>query len=390
MKKEGRIKIRYIGKEKGLLGEEALAWWLLAIATFFLLFAMHHYIVVAGWTGVVTEMQPSHLYPPLLDNGYPWAEIEVGHGGRSLLHGAIWIQQNIVMRYFVNTLFIIILLLVGVAYLYHDLFEQFLNTRLRTFLPRIVFGLILAYTNIYIIEALMTLAKGGYVLLYNAPGPFKSWQRPDFLEWIIPEYAHAGTWWGGVLDWLAKGYLGFIWVFVVQLEVLSILLMVTIRDFLLAVILVLLPIASLLLIHPWTQRIGSRLWWLAIDLVFLPIVMIIPLMLLGLVRNSVSFTIAGLTIVIGSLYLIALEPFVLTGAGFSRAGTVLAGGLAGGQLGGSMFTAQERLGGGFQAGAQRLREVGVERFAEWRKARKESRMRVPLNNLSQVVKEGGK
>ena len=57
-------------------------------------------------------------------------------------------------------------------------------------------------------------------------------------------------------------------------------------------------------------------------------------------HNSISFTIAGVAITIGAIYLIAQEPFVLTGAGFSRAGTMLTGGIVGGQFGGQMITAQ--------------------------------------------------
>ena len=352
-----RIYDKKEGGQLGVIGAAILIGF--AIATFFLIWEMNRYVATVGWTGVVTEMHPDNLYPPLLRNGMPISEVVLGHGAKSLLYGAIWIQQHVVLRYIVNGLFLFFVLLVGIAYLYYDLFEQYLNTRLKTLLPRIVFGIILAYSSIWIIEALMVLGKATYVLFWNLPAPFNNWQNPAFITSISPHVRVPGDFMG-LLNAIANGYLGFIWVFVIVMEVLSTLILIAVRDFLLALLLVVLPIASLLLIHPWTQRIGSRLWWLAVDLVFLPIIMIIPLALLGLVHNSISFTIAGLAITIGSIYLIAQEPFVLTGAGFTRAGSMLSVGLAGGQLGGSMITAQRVMPSAMMGAGRRLAPVGAE------------------------------
>ncbi len=371
-------------KEEGLFGEDALILIFFAIGAFFLILAMNHYVVVAAWTGFIELMKPDKLYPSLLKNGAPNQDITIGNGFSSLLGGAIWIQQNIILRKFVNALFVIILLLVGIAYLYHDLFEQYLHTRMREFLPRIVFGLILAFSNIYILEMLMVLAKGAYVTLYNAPlGEFQLWQNANFLEFInLPQvHAHGIL---GYLDAISRAYLSFIWVFIGAMEALALLILVAVRDFMFAVLLVLLPIASLLIIHPWTQRIGSRLWWLIIDLTFLPIVMIIPLMLMGLVHNSIAFTIAGLTITIGALYLIAQEPFVLSGAGFTRGGAVLTAGLQGGALGGSLITAHGTAGSLYSQSTSPLVGRVAQGAVNGLKSPRNVMMPLPFNNMGDL------
>ena len=352
-------------KEEGQFG---LATILFAIAAFILVIFINWELVHYSWLGFVTNMKPDALYPSLLNSkGFPISKIELNNGFKSILYGSIWLQQNIVMRYIVNVLFLLLLLFVGIAYLYFDLFERFLNTRLKEFIPRIVFGLILAYGGIYVLEALMYFAKGGYVLFYDLPHPFNAWQDPDFLAGIgLPQLTPKGSgMWSSLMGSLASNYIRFIWVFIAGSEAIILLVLVAVRDMLFGVVLVLLPIASLLLIHPWTERIGSRLWWLSIDLLFLPVVMIIPLALMGLVHNSVSFTIAGLTVTIGTLYLISREPMVLSGAGFTRGGEVLRGGVQGGMLGGSIITpgGLERRGSESLAGAHRAAATSLANWA---------------------------
>ena len=333
------MKVTINKKEYGLFGSDAVVIIIFSIATLLLLFFMNQYVARASWVGFVTEMHPDQLFPNLLKNGYPNAEVVTGDGAKSLFYGAIWLQEHIVLRYIVGGLFVFFLFLIGISYLYFDLFEQYLNTKLKTFLPRIVFAIILAVSSVWILQGLMYMSEGAYVLFWNLPSPFSDWKNSDFLAFIgLPQF-HANGFWG-TLNILAHLYFAFIWIFIVVMEAVSLLILVAVRDYLFAILIVILPIASFLLVHPWTQKIGSRLWWLAVDLIFLPVVMIIPLSLMGLIHGSVSFMIAGITITIGSLYLIAQEPFVLSGAGFTRAGSVLTSGMQGGALGGSIVTAQ--------------------------------------------------
>jgi len=119
---------------------------------------------------------------------------------------------------------------------------------------------------------------------------------------------------------LAQWFMRYIWSFLAVNFSVMLLMVVVVRDVLFGVLIVLLPMASLFLLTPWTSKIGERIWGLTIDLILLPFVMIIPLMLVGTVANSVSFVIAGLVISTGAIYLLATEPFILSGIGFGRAG----------------------------------------------------------------------
>ncbi len=337
MRKERRFDVKYKRKEKGLFGIDAVVLVIMFILALVLVYMVNRTIVGMGWRGFITYMQPDYAYPSF-EGGMS------GNMGHNVLIAAVFIQQNIVMRYIVNSLFLIILLIAGLSYIYSDLFEQFMG-KLKTLLPRIIFGLILAYTSLYIIQALMVIAKGAYILFYNIP-QFSAWKSEDYIFRIAPDIrvVSQGSIWE-FLNQLAEMYWRYLWVFVIMAEVLSLLIFVAFRLVLLAILIVLLPIASILLIHPWTQQIGSRLWWLAIALVFIPIVMIIPLMLSTVVGNSVSFFIACLASVLGSIYLLAKEPFILSGLGFQRAGAVLRGGIIGGGVSGNLL-APTRIGAG--------------------------------------------
>ena len=317
-------------KEEGFGGEEAIVMAVMAVISLWLVYTVNTTIVNMSWKGFVSYMQPDYLYPPF-DGGYG------SYPGHNVISAAIYLQQNVVMKYIVNSLFFLILLFVGLAYIYSDLFEQHFG-KLKTMLPRVVFGLVLAYTSLYIVEALMIISKAGYLMFYNL-SVFNSWKQADYIMKVAPEIrlVSSNSPFAQV-NQVANMYWHYLWVFIIMAEALSLLVFVAFRMVLLAVLIVILPIASILLIHPWTQSIGSRLWWLAISLIFIPIVMIIPLMLSTVIGNSVAFFIASLTAILGSIYLLAKEPAMLSGAGFQKAGNLLTGGVVGGGAAGNMIT----------------------------------------------------
>ncbi len=367
------MKVIYNKKEEGTFGVEAAILIAAFIVSLIIVLTVNRAIAGLGWKGFITYMQPNYLYPSF-SGGFS------SNTGKNVLLAAIYLQQNIVMRYFVNALFFLILLFTGLAYIYSDLFEQYFG-KLKTLLPRIIFGLILAYSSLYIVEGLMVIAKAGYIIFYDTPG-FTAWRHEDYLFRVCPEIRlfspNSGF---ASLNQLVSIYWQYLWVFIIMVEALSLLVFVAFRMVLLAMLIVLLPIASILLIHPWTQNIGSRLWWLAIDLIFLPIVMIIPLMLSTVVGNSVSFFIAALTAVLGSIYLLAKEPFLLGGLGFQRAGNLLTGGVVGGGMSGNLL-APSRIGtgvmsqslSGLSGGAMKSLSAGISsKIANMR----QSRVQVP-------------
>ncbi len=324
--------------EEGQFGVESIMMYTLFIVTLILIYAVNSQIVSMSWKGFITNMQPDYLYPPF-DGGYGT------YPGRNVISAAIYLQQNVVMKDIVNPLFLLILLLLGLAYIYSDIFEQYFG-KIKTLLPRVVFGLILAYASLYVLEALMILGKAGYLIFYNQP-ILNAWKNKDYIITVVPDVrvvSSSSPW--AMVNEAANVYWHYLWVFIIMVEAISLLIFVAFRMVLLAVLIVLLPIASILLIHPWTQSIGSRLWWLAVSLVFIPIVMIIPLMLSTVVGNSVSFFIASLTAILGSIYLISKDPGVLGGVGFQKAGNLLTGGVVGGGATGNMLLSTAKIAGG--------------------------------------------
>ena len=323
------MRVIYGEKEEGMFGVEALLWWALGIVVTIVIFIfviqLNYAIAGMAWQGFINLMRPENLFPDLLN--LPNYEANHPKGITGMMSGAVYLN-GIILKDIVNGLVILMLYLVGVVYLYSDIFEQYLG-RLKGIVPRVIIALILAYGSLYILQFLMILGKYAYMVLYNIhTGTLGAWNDPGFLTHIGVELTPPAVSIGPInLEWVEKLFMYYIWSFLSVSFAIMLLMTIAVRYVALAVLIVLLPIASILLMTPWTQQIGSRLWWLTIDLIFLPFVMIIPLMLIGPVADRVSFVIAGLVVSVGSIYLIAKEPMMLSGMGFGRAGEHLSRGV---------------------------------------------------------------
>lgn len=323
-------------REDGMFGVDSIILIAAFLFSLIIVFTVNSKITSLSWKGFITMMQPDYLYPA-------FRGVFTSRPGDNVIIAAIYLQQNVVMRYFVNSLFLIILLFMGISYIYSDMFEQYFG-KLKTLLPRVVFGLLLAYSSLYIVEALMIIGKSAYTVFYMQPA-FSAWKHEDYIFHVCPDIKIVAPNSSiSSLNQLVNIYWHHSWVFIVMVETISLLIFVAFRMVLLALLIVILPIASILLIHPWTQSIGARLWWLAVSLIFLPVVMIIPLMLSTVVGNSVSFFIATLALVLGSAYLLVKEPSMLSGVGFQKAGTMLTGGVVGGGMSGAINIKEVKLG----------------------------------------------
>ncbi|ADD08868.1 hypothetical protein [Candidatus Aciduliprofundum boonei] len=313
-------------KEEGLFGVDSAVWWGIAIAvsaalTFFAMF-LNYQIADMAWKGFLYLMRPSELFPNLLNlPNYKDVSTTGIHG---MMSAAIYLNGVIVEK-IVNALIVFMLWIVGLMYLYADLFESFFG-RLKSIIPRLIIALILAYGSIYVVNYLIMMGKYAYMVLYNINiGALGAWKEPTFYNYIKSQLQPPTT--AFLVSTLEQLLLKYIWSFLSVDFTLMLLMVVVVRDVLFAVLIVLLPIAAVLLLTPWTTSIGERLWFLAVDLVFLPFVMIIPLMLVGPVANHITFVIAGMVISVGAIYLLAKEPFILSGIGFGRAGEHLSRGL---------------------------------------------------------------
>ena len=313
-------------REEGLFGADSIVWWGIAIAvsaalTLFAMF-LNYQIADMAWKGFLYLMSPSELYPNLLNlPNYKDVSTTGIHG---MMSAAIYLNGVIVEK-IVNALVVFMLWIVGIMYLYADLFESFFG-RLKSIIPRLIIALILAYGSIYVVNYLIMMGKYAYMVLYNINiGALGAWKEPTFYNYIKSQLQPPTT--AFLVSTLEQFLLRYIWSFLSLDFTLMLLMVVVVRDVLFAVLIVLLPIAAVLLLTPWTTSIGERLWFLAVDLVFLPFVMIIPLMLVGPVANHITFVIAGMVISVGAIYLLAKEPFILSGIGFGRAGEHLSRGI---------------------------------------------------------------
>ena len=318
-------------REEGLFGVDSLVWWGIAIATSVVLtifvVMLNYQIAGMAWKGFLSLMRPSSLFPDLLN--LPDYKHVSTRGITGMMSAAIYLNSVIVEK-IVNVLVVFMLWVVGMMYLFADLFESFFG-RLKSIIPRLIVALILAYGSVYVLNFGIMLGKYAYMVLYNIDiGALGVWKDPNFYNFVSngfqPPQVPAISKIPGIPQ-LEQWLLKYIWSFLSVTVALMLLMVVVVRDVLFAVLIVLLPIASIFLLTPWTTRIGERMWFLAMDLILLPFVMIIPLMLVGPVANHITFVIAGLVVSMGAIYLLANEPFILSGIGFGRAGEHLSRGL---------------------------------------------------------------
>ena len=320
------MKVVWRKKEEGMFGVDSLVWWGIAIATTvalsFFVYLLNYKIAGMAWKGFLYLMRPSELFPNLIN--LPNYKDVSTTGISGMMSAAIYLNGVIVEK-IVNALVVFMLWFVGLMYLYADFFEGFMG-KLKTIIPRLIMALILAYGGIYFLNFGVVLGKYAYMVLYNTNiGALGVWKQPSFYNYISVKLQAPTT--NIILATLEQMLLRYIWSFLAVNFALMLLMVVVVRDVLFAVLIVLLPIASVFFLTPWTSNIGERLWGLAIDLILLPFVMIIPLMLVGPVANHITFVIAGMVISAGAIYLLAKEPFILSGIGFGRAGEHLSRGI---------------------------------------------------------------
>jgi hypothetical protein len=204
--------------------------------------------------------------------------------------------------------------LVGLAGLY--LFRSFSNrigSRLEPMLPRLVIALLGA--NFALPLAASALDLGGATFRVVSSFDGGSWRH---WENLVPEGGTAFSWDNGIL--------AFVVTFALFAMVLALATVVALRDALIAVLLVLLPIFTLLWTFPPLSSLARRGWTLLVELAFLPAVILIPLEL-AVGAPSVLLVLAYLSVAVGSPYLISISRAQLGGMGFPSAGGALTGGL---------------------------------------------------------------
>jgi hypothetical protein len=248
----------------------------------------------------VPEMSPAALYP---------AFVGPAAGGSNFLAAAArfstYLLANVVDP-------AIALLAIGVALLYlsKSLVARWSAT-LDGLLPRLVISVVVANFTVPIAGAVVSVAGSAYPV-------FAGWDGGAWQNWVNL----AG--WGQISFSWDNGALAFVLSLVEFALVLGLVLAVGVRDALLAVLLVLLPIFTLLWPVPPLAALARRAWLLFVELAFLPCVLVVPLEL-AVGSSSPVVLVAYLGVAIASPYLLSVAGTHLVAFGFPGAGGTVAG-----------------------------------------------------------------
>ncbi|MGC2290054.1 MAG: hypothetical protein WA688_09410 [Thermoplasmata archaeon] len=208
----------------------------------------------------------------------------------------------------------IALVLVGLAGLYLvRSFSSRFGDRLEPLLPRLVIALLGANFTLPLAASALDLGGDTFRLVSSFDnGAWRQWTN------LVPAGGIAFSWDNGVL--------AFVVTFALFAMVLALATVVALRDAMVAVLLVLLPIFTLLWALPPLESLARRGWSLFVELAFLPSVILIPLEL-AVGAPSVLLVLAYLSLAVGSPYLISISRTQLGSMGFPSAGGALTGGL---------------------------------------------------------------
>lgn len=263
---------------------------------------------------VVPELSAPSLFPSLAHPG----------AGAGFLSTAIRFSEFILGNLVDPAIALVLVALAGL-YLIRS-FSARLGGRLEPLLPRFVIGLLAANFTLPLAGAAMDLGGATFRLISGFDGG--AWRHWTNIEPVG----------GAVFAW-DNGVLAFVVSFSLFVMVLMLATVVALRDAMIAVLLVLLPLFSLLWTLPPLESLARRGWTLLIELAFLPSVILIPLEL-AVGSPSVLLVLAYLSIAVGSPYLISISRTQLGGMGFPSAGGALSGGLQRG-LAVATLTAQD-------------------------------------------------
>ncbi|MCI4361023.1 MAG: hypothetical protein L3J91_04910 [Thermoplasmata archaeon] len=249
---------------------------------------------------LVPELGAGSLYPSLSADG-----------GGSFLNLAASLSTYVLVNV-VDPALALVGLAVGVAYLGRAFLGRWSGAA-EPLLGRLVLAVVLANFSLPIGGAVLGLAGATYPVIAGFDGG--AWRHWSSLD---------GT--GGIAFSWDNGALAFVVTFTMFSVVMLLAVAVALRDAMLAVLLVLLPMFTLLWPIPPLAPLARRAWLMFGELAFLPCVMIIPLEL-AVGSRSVLLLLGFLTVALASPALVSLAGAQLTQAGFPSAGGVVANGM---------------------------------------------------------------
>jgi hypothetical protein len=271
------------------------------------------FALFAALTAVLTDVVGAtynNLLVPELDTSSLYPSLGAG-GGTAYLHLAATLS-TFVLTGIVDPAIGLVGLAVGIAYLGRAFLGRW-GAGVEPLLARLVLAVLVANFSLPIAGALLDLAGATYPVIAGFDGgAWRSWT------------ALAG--YGSVSFSWDNGALAFVVTFALFSVVLLLAAAVALRDALLAVLLVLLPLFTLLWPIPTFAPLARRAWLMFGELAFLPCVLIIPLEL-AVGSSSVLLLLGYLVAALATPSLVSLAGAQLTQAGFPSAGGVVANGV---------------------------------------------------------------
>jgi len=264
--------------------------------------------VVAAVTGPTYD----NLLVPMLQTPALFPALRPGEGGGSdYLSAAVQFSSYTLVNV-VDPAIALVGTGVAVLYLARSVVARWADS-LSDLLPRLVLAVIVANFTLPIAAGVMDLSGAIYPV-------FSSWNGAAWEHWVnLGGYGELSFSWD-------NGALALILSIVEFLAVLALVLAVGVRDALLSVLLVLLPLFTLL----WPLRplssIPRRAWLLFVELAFLPCVIVVPLQL-AVGTTSPVLLVGYLGVAVASPYLISVAGTHLVAFGFPTSGGVVAGGV---------------------------------------------------------------
>ncbi|MCI4323007.1 MAG: hypothetical protein L3K03_03145 [Thermoplasmata archaeon] len=271
------------------------------------LFAL--FAVLTAALSAVIEPTYDYLLVPLLQPAALFPSLGASGGSGFLATAAS--MSTFVLGSLVDPAIALVAVGIGLLYVVRASFGPI--AKLANLLPRFVFGVVLANFSLPVAGALFGLAGATYPVLASFDGgAWETWTNLGGIGFLQ-------------FSW-DNGALAFVLAFVLFSLILLLVLLVAVRNAMLGVLLVLLPIFTILWPIPTLAPLARRAWLWFGELAFLPCVMIIPLELAVGCPSNVLL-VGYLVVALGSPALLALAAGNLTAAGMPSAGGALVGGV---------------------------------------------------------------
>ncbi|MHB1932266.1 MAG: hypothetical protein ACYCPV_04680 [Thermoplasmata archaeon] len=245
----------------------------------------------------VPEMQPGALFPQFLGSVPSPNFLSRAAGFSSFLLANV-----------VDPAIALVAVGLGIAYLSRSVLSRY-GASIDTLLIRMIVAVIAANFVLPIADGILAVAGGMYPLVAQ-------WDGGAWESWVnLGGYGMFSYSWG-------NGALTFVLAFVLFSSVFLLTLAIAVRDALLAVLLVVLPLFTLLWPFRPLSPLARRAWFLFGEMAFLPCILVIPLELAVGSPNVVLLT-AFLSVALASPFLLSLAGTPLTSLGFPAVGPML-------------------------------------------------------------------